>query len=267
MKTYFDDLGRELTFEKTPKRIISLVPSISELLYDLNLEERLIGITKFCVHPAHFKHTITQVGGTKKVKIDKIKELAPEIVLCNKEENTPEIVEELSKFTQVYVCDIKSINDSKRYITNLGYILNRRTESNLLNQKIDLKLAEFNNYIVGKEEITCSYMIWSNPWMAAGNNTFINSLLELNKFKNIYSNKEELYPEIELKKIRLEGDPEVVFLSSEPFPFKDEHAFELGRFTHHAKVVFVDGEMFSWFGSRLLKAFDYFKQVRERIEL
>lgn len=100
--------------------------------------------------------------------------------------------------------------------------------------------------------------------MAAGNNTFIDHLLRLNKFENIYHNKPR-YPEVALKKIRLEGDPDLVFLSSEPYPFKEEHAFELGRFTHHAKTVFVDGEMFSWYGSRLLKAFDYFKQLHNRI--
>jgi hypothetical protein len=101
--------------------------------------------------------------------------------------------------------------------------------------------------------------------MAAGNKTFINYLLKLNKFDNIYSNKDR-YPEIELKKIRFEGDPDLVFLSSEPYPFKDEHAFEVGRFSHHSKTVFVDGEMFSWYGSRLLSSFDYFKKLRERIE-
>ena len=100
--------------------------------------------------------------------------------------------------------------------------------------------------------------------MVAGNNTFINYLLALNKFENIYKNKER-YPEIELKKIRLEGDPDLVFLSSEPYPFKEEHAFEVGRCTHHAKTVFVDGEMFSWYGTRLLKAFDYFKKLHERL--
>jgi ABC-type Fe3+-hydroxamate transport system substrate-binding protein len=101
--------------------------------------------------------------------------------------------------------------------------------------------------------------------MVAGNNTFINELLQLNRFENIYEEKEGRYPEIELKKIRLEGDPDYVFLSSEPFPFKDEHAFEIGRFTHHAKTVFVDGEMFSWYGSRLLKAFAYFKVLHTKI--
>lgn len=100
--------------------------------------------------------------------------------------------------------------------------------------------------------------------MVAGSDNFINEMLTLNNFQNIYANKGR-YPEIEIKKMRLEGDPDLVFLSSEPYPFKEEDAFEIGRFTHHAKTVFVDGEMFSWYGSRILKAFEYFKQLHRRI--
>lgn len=100
--------------------------------------------------------------------------------------------------------------------------------------------------------------------MVAGKDTFINSLLELNQFENIYKDKGR-YPEVELKKIRLEGDPDLVFLSTEPYPFKNEDAFEIGRFTHHAKTIFVDGEMFSWYGSRILKSFDYFKMLHDKI--
>lgn len=101
--------------------------------------------------------------------------------------------------------------------------------------------------------------------MAAGSDTFINYLMQLNHFTNIYANRVERYPEVEIQKMRIQGDPEIVFLSSEPYPFKEEHAFEIGRFTHHAKTVFVDGEMFSWFGTRLFKAFPYFKQLQERL--
>ena len=265
--TFFDDLGNELTFEKTPKKIVSLVPSITETLYDLNLEDNIVGITKFCVHPVHFKHTKTIVGGTKDAKIDKIKELKPDIVFCNKEENTPEIVKQLQEFTQVYVTVVQDIDDTIRMITKIGLMLNRRVDAQLINHKINLKLDDFKWFIKDFEVKKAAYFIWYNPWMAAGNNTFINSLLTLNKFDNIYKNKKEIYPTIEAKRIRLEGDPDFVFFSSEPFPFKDNHVFEMGRFTHHASAIYVDGEMFSWFGSRLLKSFDYFKSLRERITL
>jgi iron complex transport system substrate-binding protein len=263
--TYIDQLGTSYTFEKQPVRIVSLVPSQTELLYDLGLEDNIVGITKFCVHPVHFKATKTIVGGTKNIKFDKIKALQPDIIICNKEENTKEIVEELSQICLVWVTDIYTIEDNLQMISDFGQLFNKRTEAQKWIDKIDFAYQDFQQFIKDKPIKKAAYFIWANPYMVAGNHTFINELLQINHFQNMYANKESRYPEVELKKIRLEGDPDYVFLSSEPFPFKDEHAFEIGRFTHHAKTVFVDGEMFSWYGSRLLKAFDYFKLLHAKI--
>jgi ABC-type Fe3+-hydroxamate transport system substrate-binding protein len=267
-KVFTDQLGNQFTFETAPKRIVSLVPSQTELLYDLGLEDRVVGITKFCVHPFHFKSTKTIVGGTKKIKIDKIEALKPDIIICNKEENTEEIVESLQKICPVWVTDIYTIEDNNQMIEDFGKLFNVRTESQKWIDKINFAHRDFLNFIKDFETQKAAYFIWANPYMVAGGNTFINTLLELNKFENIYANNEKYegrYHEVVVQKMRIQGDPDIVFLSSEPFPFKDEHAFELGRHTHHAKTVFVDGEMFSWYGSRLFKAFDYFKKLRIRI--
>ncbi len=264
MKTYTDALNRVLTLDSKPKRIVSLVPSQTELLYDLNLENQIVGITKFCVHPIHFKSTKTIVGGTKKVNFEKIKELAPDFILCNKEENTKEMVLELDKIAPTYVSEVNSIDDSLQLINALGVICAKRTEAENIVQKIEFALADFKNFIKEYPSKSAAYFIWAKPWMVAGGNTFINELLALNKFDNVYKERAS-YPEVELKKIRMEGDPEIVLLSSEPFPFNDEHAFELGRFTHHGITIFVDGEFFSWFGSRLIHAFDYFKKLQIRL--
>ena len=254
-----DQLGNPIDISVTPKRIVSLVPSQTELLYDLGLDESIVGITKFCVHPFHFKSTKQIVGGTKNIKIDKIKQLNPDIILCNKEENTPEIVKACQEICQVHVSDIVTIEDCLELIIDYGVIFKKRTNAQRIIDKIQFHL---NNK--DQDVLKVAYFIWREPWMVAANNTFINHLLQLNKYDNIYDNLER-YPEVELKKIRLEGDPEIVFLSSEPYPFKDEHAFEIGRKTHHAKTVFVDGEYFSWYGSRLIKAFDYFIKLRHRL--
>lgn len=224
----------------------------------------MVGITKFCVHPFHLKQTKTIVGGTKNIKIDKIKELQPDIILCNKEENTKEIVEMCQQIADVHVSDIFTLKDTMELIEEYGQLFNCRTEAQNIIQKLNFKLSDFKNFIKNIEPKKVAYFIWRDPWMVAANNTFINHILELNKFDNIYKNKER-YPEVVLKKIRLEGDPDLVFLSSEPYPFKEEHAFEIGRCTHHAKTIFVDGELFSWYGSRMLKAFDYFKKLHQRI--
>jgi ABC-type Fe3+-hydroxamate transport system substrate-binding protein len=259
-----DQIQREVVLQNTPKRIVSLVPSQTELLFDLGLEDQIVGITKFCVHPYHLKSTKTVVGGTKNIKIDKIKALHPDIILCNKEENTKDIVEACEDVCTVHVSDIFTIKDCVELISQYGILFNRRTEANKISNKIEFNLNDFQDFIKDKPSFKVAYFIWRNPWMAAGNTTFINHLLELNNFENIYGNLER-YPEVNINKIQLEGDPELVLLSSEPYPFKDEHAFEVGRVSHHAKAIFVDGEYFSWYGSRLVKAFDYFKTLRNRL--
>jgi len=259
-----DQIGTIHTFENTPKRIVSLVPSQTELLFDLGQEAKIVGITKFCVHPFHFKSTKKIIGGTKKVHFEKIRLLQPDVIIANKEENTKEIVEELSKICPVWVTDIVTFEDNLKMISDFGKLLDCRTESQKWTDKIEFAYRDFQQFIKDKPFKKVAYFIWAKPYMVAGNDTFINEMLKLNNFQNIYQDKGR-YPEIELKKIRLEGDPDCVFLSSEPFPFTDEHAFEIGRFTHHAKTVFVDGEMFSWYGTRLVKAFEYFKMVHQKI--
>ena len=254
-----DQLGTEHKFTTSPKRIVSLVPSQTELLYDLGLEDNIVGITKFCVHPIHLKATKTIVGGTKNIKYDVIQALQPDIIICNKEENTKEIVDQLSAICPVWVTDIYTVEDNSKMIQDFGALFNKRTEAQKWISKIENAKQDFDAFVKNKPIKKVAYFIWANPFMVAGNNTFINELLKLNHFQNIYESKEGRYPEIDLEKIYEEGDPDYVLLSSEPFPFKEEHAFEIGRYTHHAKTIFVDGEMFSWFGSRLLKAFDYFK--------
>lgn len=264
MHTLHDQIGQSFEFENVPTRIVSLVPSQTELLCDLELEENIVGITKFCVHPYHLKSSKIIVGGTKKVNIEKIRALAPDIIIANKEENTLEIVNELRKICPVWVTDIATVEDNCEMISDFGCLFNRRTQAQKWNDKLSFAYRDFQNYIEHKPVKKAAYFIWKNPWMVAGSGTFIDEMLRLNRFENIYSDKSR-YPEVEIKKIRLDGDPDLVLLSSEPYPFKETDAFEIGRFTHHAKTVFVDGEMFSWYGSRLAKAFPYFKRLRERI--
>ena len=265
MKVVKDQLGRDISLKSTPKRIISLVPSQTELLCDLGLENELIGITKFCVHPYHLKSTKTIVGGTKKVNFKKIKALNPDFILCNKEENSFNFLPELEKIAPTYFSDVATIQDSVDLILSLGTIFNRRTESDNLAHKIEFKLADFKQFIKDKPTRKVAYFIWANPWMVAGNDTYIHELLKLNKFENIYKHMSR-YPKIEINKIRHEGDPDVIILSSEPYSFKDEHAMEIGSYTNRSVTVFGDGELFSWFGSRILHSFDYFKELHAKLE-
>ncbi len=265
MKLLIDQLGFSHKFENSPTRIISLVPSQTELLCDLGLEENIVGITKFCMYPFNLKSIKTIVGGTKKVNYKLVKDLNPDIIIANKEENTKEIVDELSKICTVWVTDIITIDDNKKMIEDFGQLFNKRIEAQKWIDKINFSYQEFQKFIKDVSSKKVAYFIWANPYMVAGKDTFINEMLKLNKFENIYQNLEERYPEISIQKMRIQGDPDLVLLSSEPFPFKDEHAFEVGRYTHHAKTIFVDGEMFSWYGTRIVKAFEYFKKLHTKI--
>ena len=265
MKTLQDQLGTTHTFATSPLRIVSLVPSQTELLYDLGLENRIIGITKFCVHPYHLKPTKVIIGGTKQVNFDKITALAPDIIIANKEENTEEMVNQLRKIAPVWVTDIATLDDNYDMIAQFGELFDCRIESRKITDKIRNAAAGFAGFMNDVPERRAAYFIWREPYMAAGAGTFINEMMKLNKFINIYGSQGR-YPEVELRKIRIDGDPDLVLLSSEPYPFKEEHAFEFGRFTHHAKTIFVDGEMFSWYGSRLLKAFQYFTSLQNRLK-
>jgi ABC-type Fe3+-hydroxamate transport system substrate-binding protein len=257
-----DQIGRPLELNATPKRIVSLVPSQTELLVDLGLKESIVGVTKFCIHPKHLRKVKTIVGGTKQIHIDKIKGLNPDIILCNKEENTKEIVEACEAFCPVHVSDIFTMEDALELMEQYGVLFQVESKAEALVKTIQNDWQEFKSYITSKSKLKVAYFIWKTPWMVAGKDTFINYLLECNHYENAFSDVSR-YPEIELKSL-IEKSVDVVFLSSEPFPFKDEHIKDLQeKIGKDIPVKIVDGEMFSWYGSRLQYAFEYFKSLRE----
>ena len=264
MKTIQDQIQRIIQLEHTPQRIVSLVPSQTELLCDLGLENRIVGITKFCVHPIHLKQSKVIVGGTKQVDFNKIKALNPDIILCNKEENAINMIPELEAIAPVHISDIYTLEDSLDLILSYGMLFSCAAKAKKIRDNIIFNLKDFQNYIMNKPILRVAYFIWRNPWMVAANNTFINHLLTLNKFENIYVNLQR-YPEVDLATLAQCPELDLVLLSSEPFPFKTAHAVEIDRITPNSKTVFVDGEYFSWYGSRLLNAFQYFKSLRNRL--
>lgn len=261
---YRDQLDRLLQFSTVPMRIVSLVPSQTELLVDLGLRDHIIGLTKFCVHPNGLIKEKTVVGGTKQVHINRVKDLQPDIILCNKEENTEQIVNDMEAIAPVHVSDIKNITDALSLIRMYGAIFQVKSQAHTLIRSIQKKHTDFLKSI--DPTVTCkkvAYFIWKDPWMVAGNDTFIDCLLSECGFENAFKNTEGRYPEVALHQIE---DIDYVFLSSEPFPFADKHIKELTPKTR-AKIVLVDGEYFSWYGSRLLGAFNYFPDLLQKLKL
>lgn len=254
-----DQLNRTFKIEKSPARIVCLVPSLTELLVDLGLESQILGVTKFCVHPEHIKQSKEVIGGTKNIKIDKIKALNPDFILANKEENVREDVEALSEEFPVYVSQIDTIADLEVLIKDLSMIFQIKEKATLLINQIQNQFSEFQTYIAEKPQLKVAYFIWRAPWMVAGNSNFINYMLELANFENVFSSSDR-YPEVDIQQLPV---LDYVLLSSEPFPFKEKHKDELP--VDNSKIIKVDGEYFSWYGSRLVEAFSYFKQLRDKL--
>jgi iron complex transport system substrate-binding protein len=244
-------------------KIISLVPSLTELLVDLGLEDNIVGVTKFCIHPKNVRKDKVIVGGTKNIHLEKIKVLQPDFILCNKEENTKKIVEDCSTIATTHVSDINTIEEIIALITYYGTLFSCEEKAALMNSALHAKFQDFKTFIADKATLKVVYFIWKNPWMVAANNTFINHLLAICKFDNCYKDSSR-YPEIFLEDLKTK-EIDVIFLSSEPFPFKEKNSLDFKNHAESTNIVLVDGEYFSWYGSRLLKAFDYFKELRKRI--
>ena len=256
-----DQLQRPIKLKKTPKRIVSLVPSQTELLVDLGLEASIVGVTKFCVHPKHLRLSKVVVGGTKQINIEKIKALNPDIILCNKEENTKDMIAELEAVAPIHISDIYNLQDCFELINMYGDIFKVKGNASTLITTIQNERENFRIQFQNKRNLKVAYFIWKNPWMVAASDTFIDVMIHEAGFVNSFKD-EKRYPEINLDDSKLKA-ADLIFLSSEPFPFKENDVLELKAQFPEKIIKIVDGEPFSWYGSRLLKSYHYFKTLHE----
>ena len=252
-----DQLHTVFEFLQTPKRIVSLVPSQTELLIDLGLKKQVVGITKFCTHPTSLKDEKTIVGGTKTIHLDKIRALQPDIIICNKEENTREIVASCKTIAPVWVSDIYTMDDALEMISLLGILFKKDDKAFQIVTNIRNQYTLFTEFMAQKKLRKVAYLIWQKPYMVAGDHTFINDVLKINKYENIVKTPASRYPEVDIDSLK---KADLVLLSSEPFPFSKKHVKVLENITKK-QVMLVDGAYFSWYGSRLQDAFSYFKTL------
>ncbi|MFK7785928.1 MAG: ABC transporter substrate-binding protein [Crocinitomicaceae bacterium] len=249
-------MNQTIRLESTPRRIVSLVPSQTELLHYLGMEDEVVGITKFCIHPNEWFRSKDRVGGTKAVNLEKVLVLNPDLIIGNKEENTKEDIEMLKSVAPVWMSDIYDLSDSVLMLRELGRILNKSDLTDALIEEILTAFSQLHEFvdshsIKGK---TALYFIWNEPGFVAGKNTFIDAMLSECGLKN--ATRESRYPEVPLAL-----QPDFVFLSSEPFPFEEKHIESFQKRYPNSKIVLVDGEMFSWYGSRLKDAPKYFQEL------
>jgi ABC-type Fe3+-hydroxamate transport system substrate-binding protein len=255
-RLFTDMTGREVAIPYPPQRIVSLVPSQTELLFDLGLDATVVGITKFCVHPEDWFRNKKRVGGTKTVHIDIVKSLRPDLIIANKEENTREQVEELAKLYPVWVSDIKTVDEGLEMIRQVGDIVGKTLEATRLAEEIKDGFGSLSTNVAPPK---VAYYIWKTPWMAAGGDTFISDVISRIGWQNVLSESKR-YPEISPAALAGTG-ADLVLLSSEPYPFKEKHIVEIKELLPDAKVLLVDGEMFSWYGSRMKYAIAYLREL------
>ena len=254
MRSLTDQMHRTIQVPTHPQRIISLVPSQTELLYDLGLGERVVGITKFCIHPETWFKTKHRVGGTKKVDLAKIRALNPDLIIGNKEENERKDIEALEKEFPVWMSDIRDLEGALDMIRRVGDVTGTGEQASDLAARIAMGFAAMQPRA---EPRTVAYFIWREPYMVAGHGTFINDMLKRMGLVNVFDEGDARYPTITDQELA-EADPEVILLSSEPYPFKEKHILELNMICPGTPVHIVDGELFSWYGSRLLRSPAYF---------
>ncbi len=259
MPVYQDQMNRSVEVPSIPKRILSIVPSQTELLFDLGLDNEIIGITKFCIHPFDKVKSKIKVGGTKTLGTDLIKKLKPDLIIGNKEENERSQVEELMELFPVWMSDIADLSGAIDMIQRVGEIVNRDKEAEKLVRSIRLGFDALN---INTQGLRVAYLIWRKPYIIAGKGTFIDDMLQKCSLVNAFDTAR--YPEVTTEQL-IAARLDIVLLSSEPYPFKEKHITEFKTILPGSIVKLVDGELFSWYGSRLLHAPSYFEELSKLI--
>ena len=257
-----DQMGREVQFQFPPLRIVSLVPSQTELLFDLGLQERVVGATKFCIYPATARHTASVIGGTKNFDFAKIKAARPDLIIGNKEENYQEGITQLAQHFPVWLSDIASLPEALDMIRHVGDLTGAAALAEPLAAEIKQSFDKLR-LAAPAPLATAAYFIWRKPYMVAASGTFIDDMLRRAGFRNAFAGLGR-YPEVTAEQLASLA-PAHIFLSSEPYPFGEKHLAEFQEICPAAKIQVVDGELFSWYGSRLRLSVAYFQELQHMV--
>jgi len=250
-------------------RIVSLCPSLTELVFDLGIGDSLVGVTKFCVHPANGVRNVEKVGGTKTPRVERIAELGPDLVLLNEEENRIEDAEALRAAGLACHTSLpKTAIETAAMVRSIGEAVGRAEAAEGIARAIEDAARRARERSEGVPPVRYAYLIWQEPFMSVNGDTFISDLLGLAGGENAFAARPKRYPVVEandLAAARLDA----VFLATEPFPFQEKHIPGVSRATGLAPEIFhiVDGEMLSWHGSRTPAGIDYAAETIARIRL
>jgi ABC-type Fe3+-hydroxamate transport system substrate-binding protein len=274
---HIDQMGRPVDLARPPQRIISLVPSQTEFLHDIGLGDKVVGITKFCIHPKVWYKEKKRVGGTKNVDFAAIAALQPDLIIANKEENTRSEIEALAKLYPVWISDIYNLDDALEMMRKIGdfwagdeaqtaaYTIAAQISHDFgaYAAKLNTQKIELAQLGADKKPLHAAYFIWREPYMVAAKDTFIDDMLARAGFANAFGALSR-YPVLSAEDLE-KADLAAIFLSSEPYPFKAKHVAEFAALCPNTKIEIVDGEIFSWYGSRLRHAPAYFAQLAAKM--
>ena len=253
-----DQMGRVIAVPNRPQRIVSLVPSQTELLFDLGLDREIVGVTRFCIHPAALVGAKQQVGGTKQLEFGAIDRLRPDLIIGNKEENVRDDILKLAESYPVWISDVVTLADALDMIRQVAQLVGKSEVGEGLSAQIEAAFAELRPLA---RPLCVGYFVWQKPYMVVGRDTFIHDMLGRCGMENGFAaTGDGRYPEVSAADV-IAAKLDAILLSSEPFPFGTKHRTTLAEQFPGVAVHLVDGEMFSWYGSRLLRAVEYFQDL------
>jgi len=248
-------------------RIVSLVPSLTELLIDLGLGAQLVGRTRYCVHPADRVGGIAVIGGTKAIEADTVRALNATHAIVNVDETPKDVADELTAMgVTVIVTHPNSVQDNPALFRLFGEIFDRQQQAETLCQRFDQALQDLKQTAATLPARRVLYLIWQKPWMTVSADTYIANTLRLVNWQTVGHDPDVRYPEVVMGDM-IESGVDLVVFSSEPFPFTETHrqAFHEQFPQFDGRSSLIDAEMVSWYGSRALPGLNYLGTFAESL--
>jgi len=255
-----DDAGRAVALAEPARRIVSLVPSLTETLFALGCGDALIGVTRYCTEPAGVVERIERIGGTKNPDVGRIIALRPDLVLLNEEENRREDFEALERAgMNVFVSFSHRVRDVPSLIGRLGALAGSRTADVLSTVVTEAIAAVRESDVRPRTRVFCP--IWKNPWMSFNRDTYAHDILWMAGGSNICADEAGRYPTITLEEVAARA-PEIILLPDEPYVFREKDVASLEPLTEtpacrNGRIHFIDGKALSWYGPRTAAALRY----------
>lgn len=263
-RIFVDQMERRVTLPSfPPQRIVSVVPSQTELLFALGLDDEVAGITKFCVHPEAQFRTRRRVGGTKALHLEEIAAIGPDLILANKEENEQEQIEWLQERFPMWISDVRTVDHALEMIRRVGELVGKAEGAAALSFRLQGQFHQLRN-----EKWTirrAAYLIWNDPPMVAAANTFIDAMMRHGGLKNAFGHLPR-YPKVSPEELE-NAAPDLILLPSEPYPFSEKHLPFFKEICPESVICLVDGERFSWYGSRMQEFPPYLRKLRQELDL